>query len=54
MNNVDLLVIIFLFIIQAYPDPVRVVSIGVPIQTVLDTLQEGLGWEHSIELCGGT
>ena len=42
---------------EVYPDPVRVVSVGIPIQqlTMMTTTQESLnGKLTSIEFCGGT
>lgn len=39
---------------EAYPDPVRVVSIGVPIDTLLNNPDSDSGLETSVEFCGGT
>lgn len=38
---------------EAYPDPVRVVSIGRPISQLLDAPQEPSNLDYSVELCGG-
>ena len=37
--------------VQVYPDPVRVVSVGVPVAELLDGQTDG---HHSVELCCGT
>ncbi|KAM9854996.1 alanine--tRNA ligase, cytoplasmic [Aulostomus maculatus] len=39
---------------ETYPDPVRVVSVGIPVQDLLDDPNSAAGSLTSIEFCGGT
>jgi alanyl-tRNA synthetase len=39
---------------EAYPDPVRVVSIGVPVAELLANPTAESNLDHSVEFCGGT
>ncbi|KAJ5825524.1 Translation elongation/initiation factor/Ribosomal beta-barrel [Penicillium riverlandense] len=39
---------------ETYPDPVRVVSVGVELEEILKNVQDPRWREVSIELCGGT
>jgi len=39
---------------EAYPDPVRVVSVGVPVETLEKDPDSNVGVGTSVEFCGGT
>ncbi|KAA0216713.1 MAG: alanine--tRNA ligase [Leptolyngbya sp. PLA3] len=39
---------------ETYPDPVRVVSIGAPVDQLLSRPNDGQWRQYSVELCGGT
>lgn len=39
---------------ETYPDPVRVVSIGKPVEELEADLLGNFGLQSSIEFCGGT
>lgn len=40
--------------LQAYPDPVRVVSVGVRVEDLLANPSSDLGMNTAVEFCGGT
>jgi alanyl-tRNA synthetase len=39
---------------EAYPDPVRVVSIGYPLEDIMANVEDERWRSTSIEFCGGT
>ncbi|VDK75975.1 unnamed protein product [Litomosoides sigmodontis] len=39
---------------EAYPDPVRIVSVGIPIEELLKNKGSNLATNTSVEFCGGT
>ncbi|CEM39205.1 unnamed protein product [Vitrella brassicaformis CCMP3155] len=39
---------------EQYPDPVRVVTVGAPIEQLTENPSGELGLHHSVEFCGGT
>ena len=39
---------------EAYPDPVRVVSIGYPLEDIEKNMEDSKWRSTSIEFCGGT
>ncbi|KAK9823718.1 hypothetical protein WJX72_004867 [[Myrmecia] bisecta] len=39
---------------KVYPDPVRVVSIGKPVEDLLANAGDAANHQHSVEFCGGT
>lgn len=39
---------------EVYPDPVRVVSVGVPVEKLVEDESCNLATKTSVELCGGT
>ena len=39
---------------EAYPDPVRVVSVGVDVDTLLKEPESKVALNTSVEFCGGT
>jgi len=40
--------------VQVYPDPVRVLTLGVPVQQLLEDPTGPWAVANSVELCGGT
>ncbi|KAK6039863.1 threonine/alanine tRNA ligase second additional domain protein, partial [Cooperia oncophora] len=39
---------------ENYPDPVRVVCVGVPVEELLSNPKSGAGLKTTVEFCGGT
>ncbi|VDK68565.1 unnamed protein product [Onchocerca ochengi] len=39
---------------EAYPDPVRIVSVGIPIEELLKNMDSDLAVNTAVEFCGGT
>jgi alanyl-tRNA synthetase len=39
---------------ETYPDPVRVVSVGIPVEQLLANPNSEAGLKTSVEFCGGT
>lgn len=39
---------------EVYPDPVRVIAFGIPVEDLENDPQSGLGEQTSVEFCGGT
>lgn len=39
---------------EHYPDPVRIVSVGLPVDKLLADENEKLGYTVPVEFCGGT
>ena len=42
------------YVFQVYPDPVRVVSVGIPVDELLSDPDGPGGSSISVEFCGGT
>ena len=40
--------------VQVYPDPVRVLSLGVPVEQLMEDPTGLWAIQNSVELCGGT